>query len=61
MKVIRKPETKGLKGKNKKTFLANTKIIINKLNNEVENENRNIATRLDRLSSSSEINPNKDI
>ncbi len=61
MKVIRKPETKGLKGKNKKTFLANTKIIINKLNNEVESENRKSATRLDRLTSTSELNSNKDI
>lgn len=61
MRVIRKPETKGLKGKNKRTFLANTKIIINKLNDEVESENRNIATRLDRLTSTSELNLNKDM
>lgn len=61
MKVIRKPVTKGLKGKRKKTFLANTKIIINRFENEIESKNRNIATRLDRLTSTSELDSNKDM
>ena len=61
MKVIRKPETKMLKGKNKKTFLANVKIIIDKLDAEVENENKTIATRLDRITSTSQLNQNKEI
>jgi len=61
MKVIRKPETKGLKGKSKRTFLANAKVIIDGFKNEVEKVDRNIATRLDRLTSTSDIVPSKDI
>lgn len=60
LKVIRKPETVGLKGKRKKTFIANSKVIINRFEKEIKNENRTIATRLDRLNTTSEI-PNKEI
>ena len=59
LKVIRKPETKGLKGKNKKTFLANTVNTMQKLNDEVKNENRIKPTKLDRLVSTSDIAPRK--
>ncbi|MGB6329054.1 MAG: peptidoglycan DD-metalloendopeptidase family protein [Halarcobacter sp.] len=59
LKVIRKPETKGLKGKNKRTFLANTVNTMNRLDNEVKNINRKKPTRLDRLASISNIIPRK--
>lgn len=59
LKVIRKPETKGLKGKNKRTFLANTVNTMNRLDNEVKNINRKKPTRLGRLASSSNITPRK--
>lgn len=59
LKVIRKPETKGLKGKNKRTFLANTVNTMNRLDNEVKNMNRKKPTRLDRLASTSNIIPRK--
>jgi len=59
LKVIRKPETKGLKGKNKKTFLANTVNIMKRLNKEINKENRAKPTRLDRLVSTSTIIPRK--
>ncbi len=58
-KVIRKPETKGLKGKNKRTFLANTVNTMNRLDNEVKNINRKKPTRLGRLASTSNITPRK--
>ncbi len=56
LKVIRKAETNGLKGKAKKTFLANSKNLINKFKNEVNDNNRAIATRLERLTDRSDIN-----
>ena len=59
LKVIRKPETKGLKGKNKRTFLANTVNTMNRLDNEVKNINRKKPTRLGRLASTSNITPRK--
>lgn len=55
MKVIRRPQTKGLKGQAKRTFIANTKTIKAELDQEVLAENKNIATKLDRISVSSEI------
>ncbi len=59
LKIIKKPETKGLKGKNKKTFIANAKITIKKLNNQIKSKNKTIPTRLDRMMSKSEINYRK--
>ncbi len=59
LRIIKKPETKGLKGKSKKTFLANTVNTMHKLNEEVKNENRKKPTRLDRLVSTSKITPRK--
>lgn len=60
LKVIRRPQTVGLKGKKKKTFIANAKVTIDKFEKEIKNENKAIATRLDRLNSKSVI-PDKDI
>ncbi len=61
LKIIKKPDTIGLKGKRKRTFIANAKNTIKKLQNEIKNENRTRATRLDRVTSSSELISNKDI
>ncbi len=61
LRIIKKPDTVGLKGKRKRTFLANAKETIKELNNEVNSENRATATRLDRLTSTSEIELNKEI
>ncbi len=61
LKIIKKPDTIGLKGKRKRTFIANAKNTIKKLHKEIENENRTRATRLDRITSSSELISNKDI
>ncbi|MCP4970096.1 MAG: M23 family metallopeptidase, partial [Arcobacter sp.] len=61
LKIIKKPDTIGLKGKRKRTFIANAKNTIKKLQNEIKNENRTRATRLDRITSSSELISNKDI
>ncbi|QKF78198.1 peptidoglycan DD-metalloendopeptidase family protein [Arcobacter defluvii] len=56
MSVITKPKIEGLDGKEKASFLANTQNIIKKFNNEIENENRTIPTRLERITDRSEIN-----
>ena len=56
LKVIRKPKVEGLDGKDRNTFLANTKIISNEFDSQIKNENRNIATKLDRITDKSEIN-----
>ncbi len=55
LKVIKKPETKGLKGKSKKIFIANAKEKIKVLNDETKKKNKPIPTRLDRITSKSEI------
>lgn len=55
LKVIKKPETKALRGKNKKLFIAKAKKRIDILNSEIEKEKKAIPTRLDRISSKSEI------
>lgn len=55
LKVIRKADTKGLKGKSKATFIANTKHYIQNFENVINDENRKSATRLDRLTYKSEI------
>lgn len=60
LRVIRKPETVGLKGKKKKTFIANAKIKINKFEEIMKDDNRAPATRLDRLASTSQL-PKKEI
>jgi murein DD-endopeptidase MepM/ murein hydrolase activator NlpD len=61
LRVIKKPDRVGLKGKRKKTFIANAKNTIRKLNAEVESKNRAIATSLDRITSTCELDLNKDI
>lgn len=55
MKVIRRPSTKGLKGKAKQTFIANTKTLINKFEAEINSDNRTKATRLDRTTYKTKI------
>ena len=57
LKVIKKPEKIVLKGKAKRTFIANAKITMDKLNSVVANENREKATRLDRMASTSSLIP----
>ncbi len=61
LKIIRRAQVNELKGKQKRTFLANAKIIINKFNNQIKDENRNKATRLDRQTSRTEIKLKKDM
>ena len=56
MTVLQRPKFEGLDPKDKSTFLANTKGIISKFNNQIENENRTTPTRLDRISDRSIIN-----
>lgn len=56
MTVLQRPKFEGLDPKEKPTFLANTKAIISKFNNQIENENRTTPTRLDRISDKSIIN-----
>ena len=50
MTVLQRPKFEGLDPKEKPIFLANTKAIISKFNNQIENENRTTPTRLDRIS-----------
>ncbi|MGJ0312081.1 peptidoglycan DD-metalloendopeptidase family protein [Aliarcobacter cryaerophilus] len=56
MTVLQKPKFEGLDPKEKPIFLANTKAIISKFNNQIENDNRTTPTRLDRISDRSIIN-----
>ena len=56
MTVLQRPKFEGLDPKDKSTFLANTKAIISKFNNQIENDNRTTPTRLDRISDRSIIN-----
>ena len=56
MSVLQKPKFEGLDPKEKPIFLANTKAIISKFNNQIENDNRTTPTRLDRISDRSIIN-----
>ena len=56
MTVITKPKVDGLEEKEKASFLANTKSIQNKFENEIKSETRNIPTKLDRTTDKSEIN-----
>ena len=56
MTVLQRPKFEGLDPKEKPIFLANTKAIISKFNNQIENENRTTPTRLDRISDKSIIN-----
>lgn len=57
LKIIKKPEKIVLKGKAKRTFIANAKITIEKLNAVVADENRREATKLDRMASTSSLIP----
>ena len=56
LKVIKQPKIDGLSEKDKTTFLANSKIIKNELNNQITTDHKNIATKLDRLTDKSDIN-----
>ena len=56
MGVIAKPKVDGLEEKEKTSFLATTKDIQRKFENEVKNENRNSPTKLERTTDKSEIN-----
>ena len=56
MTVLQRPKFEGLDPKDKSIFLANTKAIISKFNNQIENDNRTTPTRLDRISDRSIIN-----
>ncbi|MGJ0362568.1 peptidoglycan DD-metalloendopeptidase family protein [Aliarcobacter cryaerophilus] len=56
MTVLQRPKFEGLDPKEKPIFLANTKAIISKFNNQIENDNRTTPTRLDRISDRSIIN-----
>ncbi|XOB61520.1 peptidoglycan DD-metalloendopeptidase family protein [Campylobacterota bacterium DY0563] len=57
LRIIKKPEKIVLKGKAKRTFVANAKITIEKLNSVVADENRKEATKLDRMASTSTLTP----
>ncbi|QKF82823.1 peptidoglycan DD-metalloendopeptidase family protein [Halarcobacter ebronensis] len=61
LKIIKKPEEIALKGKEKKTFIANAKITMQNLDLVVNDQNRKKATRLDRVASSSPIVTPKEI
>ena len=56
MSVITKPKVDGLEAKEKASFLATTKDIQRKFDNEVKNENRRIPTKLERTTDKSDIN-----
>ncbi|MGB0990658.1 MAG: M23 family metallopeptidase, partial [Halarcobacter sp.] len=56
MKVIRRADTKGLKGKSKATFIANTKHYIKAFEEIIADENRAKATKLDRVTYKNDIN-----
>ncbi|MCT7431876.1 peptidoglycan DD-metalloendopeptidase family protein [Aliarcobacter cryaerophilus] len=56
MTVLQRPKFEGLDPKEKPIFLANTKAIISKFNNQIENDSRTTPTRLDRISDKSIIN-----
>ena len=56
MSVLQRPKFEGLDPKEKPIFLANTKAIISKFNNQIVNDNRTTPTKLDRISDRSIIN-----
>lgn len=56
MTVLTKPKIEGLEGKDKVTFIANSKNIINIFDKEMNNENRTTPTRLDRVTDRSDVN-----
>lgn len=56
MTVIKRPKIEGLDGKDKASFLANTKNIINKFEQEVSNQNRTTPNKFDRTKDRSDIN-----
>lgn len=55
MKVIKKPNIKGLKGKAKRTFIANAKLKIDELNYAINNKNRAEPTKLVRVTYKSDL------
>lgn len=56
MSVIQKPKIEGLSGKDKTTFLANSKIMIDNINKEINNSNRTLPKKFNRLDYKSDIN-----
>ncbi|WP_419673040.1 peptidoglycan DD-metalloendopeptidase family protein [Aliarcobacter butzleri] len=56
MTVLKKPKIEGLEGKDKVTFIANSKNIINIFDKEMSSENRTTPTRLDRVTDRSDVN-----
>ncbi|MDD2888511.1 MAG: peptidoglycan DD-metalloendopeptidase family protein [Aliarcobacter sp.] len=54
--VINKPSVDTLEMKERNLFLASTKTIQKKFQDEIKNQNRNVATKLDRTTDRSEIN-----
>ncbi len=57
MTVLNKPSVNGLEAKEKMDFLASTKSIQKKFENEINrNDKRNNPTKLDRIKDKSEIN-----
>lgn len=56
LKVIKKADTKALKGNSKKTFIANSKNIIDSFEEQINNENRTKPIKLDRTTYKSDIN-----
>ena len=56
MTVLNKPSVDTLEMKERNAFLASTKAIQKKIEDQVKNQNRKIATKLDRTTDRSEIN-----
>jgi murein DD-endopeptidase MepM/ murein hydrolase activator NlpD len=56
LSVITKPKINGLEGKDRATFLANTKITQKKIEDQINSKNRTVPTKLDRTTDRSEIN-----
>jgi murein DD-endopeptidase MepM/ murein hydrolase activator NlpD len=56
LSVITKPDLNGLEGKERASFLANTKIIQKKIEDQINSKNRTVPTKLDRTTDRSEIN-----
>lgn len=54
--VINKPSVDTLEMKERNAFLASTKAVQKKIEDQIKNQNRNIATKLDRTTDRSEIN-----
>ena len=56
LKVIKTPTSKGLAGKAKQTFIANTKNTMNAFDEQIKSDNRTKPTKLDRVTYKSDLN-----